>query len=145
MGGQKRMDRTIGAKPNGAGANFHTIESKGKLSSQTNKCLCCHGSAFERNILGHLVRSTFPELSRQPIYKVSSLPIHQTTPTRYWRKARLRAGVLPKCMGKLAFHPLPAEQKKRTSAGGADSQTMDTCPMETKSLPPTTISPPSPT
>ncbi len=68
------------------GTNFYTIEMDGsrpELIRETHDCLQCHGGSFTRDVPGHLVRSVYPDLSGQPIFKAgtrlmdSSTPIHE--------------------------------------------------------------------
>lgn len=65
------------------GTNFYTLEmdeDQPSLYRETHDCLQCHGGSFTRDIPGHLVRSVYPDLSGQPIFKAGTRVMDQTTP-----------------------------------------------------------------
>lgn len=65
------------------GTNFYVVEMDGdrpKLIRENHDCLQCHGGSFTRDIPGHLVRSVYPDLSGQPIFKAGTRVVDQTTP-----------------------------------------------------------------
>ncbi len=65
------------------GTNFYTVEMNSvppKLIRETHNCLQCHGGSFTRDVPGHLVRSVYPDLSGQPIFKAGTRVVDQTTP-----------------------------------------------------------------
>ncbi len=65
------------------GTNFYVVEMDGdrpELVRENHDCLQCHGGSFTRDIPGHLVRSVYPDLSGQPIFKAGTRVVDQTTP-----------------------------------------------------------------
>jgi len=63
--------------------NFYSISNSAErpeLIRETHDCLSCHGGSFTRNIPAPLVRSVFPEISGQPIFKAGTQVVDQTTP-----------------------------------------------------------------
>ena len=65
------------------GTNFYTLkpaDGKPKLTRQTHDCLRCHGGSFTRDVPGHLLRSVYPDVEGQPIFKAGTHFTDQTTP-----------------------------------------------------------------
>jgi len=65
------------------GTNFYVMEMDGdrpELIRETHDCLQCHGGSLTRDVPGHLVRSVYPDLSGQPIFKAGTRVVDQTTP-----------------------------------------------------------------
>ena len=58
------------------GGTFYTLNQRSKESPvfirENSRCLQCHSSTNTRRVPGHLVRSVFPDLGGQPVYRLGT-------------------------------------------------------------------------
>lgn len=58
------------------GGTFYTLKQRSKttpvITRETSRCLQCHGSTHTRRIPGHIVRSVYPDVRGQPVFRLGT-------------------------------------------------------------------------
>ena len=89
------------------GTNFYVVEmfeDRPQLIRENHDCLQCHGGSFTRDVPGHLVRSVYPDLSGQPIFKAGTRVVDQTTPIHERWGGWLVTGSAVEHMGNIVYN-----------------------------------------